>query len=48
MTHALLAENPCPTVEEVRDYLARNLCRCGSHIKIEAAVLDAARRLRGV
>ena len=45
MTHALLAENPHPTSEEVRDYLAGNLCRCGSYVKIEAAVLDAAQRL---
>ena len=45
MTRALLAENSSPTTEEVREYLAGNLCRCGSYIKIEAAVLDAARRL---
>jgi aerobic-type carbon monoxide dehydrogenase small subunit (CoxS/CutS family) len=45
MTHALLAENPNPSTEEVRDYLAGNLCRCGSYVKIEAAVLDAAQRL---
>jgi aerobic-type carbon monoxide dehydrogenase small subunit (CoxS/CutS family) len=31
----------------VREFLAGNLCRCGSYIKIEAAVLDAARRLSG-
>jgi aerobic-type carbon monoxide dehydrogenase small subunit (CoxS/CutS family) len=45
MTYALLAENPTPTSQQVRDYLAGNLCRCGSYLKIEAAVLDAARRL---
>jgi aerobic-type carbon monoxide dehydrogenase small subunit (CoxS/CutS family) len=45
MTHALLSENALPTSEEVREYLAGNLCRCGSYVKIEAAVLDAARRL---
>jgi aerobic carbon-monoxide dehydrogenase small subunit len=45
MTRALLEENPSPTSEEVREYLAGNVCRCGSYIKIEAAVLDAARRL---
>jgi aerobic carbon-monoxide dehydrogenase small subunit len=45
MTYALLAENPTPTSEQVRDYLAGNLCRCGSYVKIEAAVLDAAHRL---
>jgi carbon-monoxide dehydrogenase small subunit len=45
MTRALLQESPSPTSEEIRDYLAGNICRCGSYLKIEAAVLDAARRL---
>ena len=42
---ALLAEERRPTPEQVRDYLAGNLCRCGSYLKIEEAVLDAAARL---
>jgi aerobic-type carbon monoxide dehydrogenase small subunit (CoxS/CutS family) len=41
-----LEENPAPTAEDVRSYLAGNLCRCGSYVKIEAAVMDAAERLR--
>ncbi|HZR97845.1 MAG TPA: (2Fe-2S)-binding protein [Chloroflexota bacterium] len=45
-TKALLAENPAPTDAEVKDYLAGNLCRCGSYLKILAAVQNAARRLR--
>ncbi len=45
-TKALLAENPDPTDEDVKDYLAGNLCRCGSYLKILAAVRNAARRLR--
>ncbi len=45
-TQGLLAENPSPTADEVRHYLAGNLCRCGSYLKIEEAVLDAAERLR--
>ena len=44
-TKALLDENPNPTPDEVRDYLAGNLCRCGSYVKIMEAVLDAAKRL---
>jgi aerobic-type carbon monoxide dehydrogenase small subunit (CoxS/CutS family) len=43
----LLEENPRPTADEVRHYLAGNLCRCGSYYKIEDAVLDAAARLSG-
>ena len=46
-TNALLREKPHPTTEEVRAYLAGNLCRCGSYVKIEEAVLEAARRLQG-
>ena len=44
-TKALLAETPRPTADEVRHYLAGNLCRCGSYRNIEEAVLDAAERL---
>ncbi|MBM4296352.1 MAG: (2Fe-2S)-binding protein [Deltaproteobacteria bacterium] len=45
-TKRLLEENPQPTADEVRHYLAGNLCRCGSYYKIQDAVLDAAGRLR--
>lgn len=44
-TKAFLEENPAPTSDEVKDYLAGNLCRCGSYVKILDAVLDAATRL---
>lgn len=44
-TKSLLAEIPTPSVEEIRAYLAGNLCRCGSYYKIQDAVLDAATRL---
>ena len=43
---ALLAENPDPSEEEARSYLAGNLCRCGSYVKILDAVMDAKTRLR--
>jgi aerobic carbon-monoxide dehydrogenase small subunit len=46
-TKTLLEENPSPTIEHIRHYLAGNLCRCGSYYKIQDAVLDAAARLRG-
>jgi aerobic carbon-monoxide dehydrogenase small subunit len=46
-TKSLLAENPALMVEQVRAYLAGNLCRCGSYYKIQEAVLDAAARMRG-
>jgi aerobic-type carbon monoxide dehydrogenase small subunit (CoxS/CutS family) len=39
---ALLADNPAPTAEDVRDALSGNLCRCTGYTKIVAAVLAAA------
>ncbi|MEJ2001799.1 MAG: (2Fe-2S)-binding protein [Maritimibacter sp.] len=44
---ALLAENPDPTEEEVRYWLAGNLCRCTGYDKIIRAVMDAAAEMRG-
>ena len=41
-TKALFAENPNPTEEEARYWLAGNLCRCTGYDKIIKAVLDAA------
>jgi aerobic-type carbon monoxide dehydrogenase small subunit (CoxS/CutS family) len=40
--HALLADNPHPTVAEVQEGLAGNLCRCGCYYQITDAVLAAA------
>jgi len=39
---ALLRENPRPTEEEIREYLAGNLCRCTGYQNIVDAVLLAA------
>ncbi len=39
---ALLAHTPHPSEADVRDALAANLCRCGSHVRVLAAVLRAA------
>lgn len=44
---ALLDKNPNPTEEEVRYWLAGNLCRCTGYDKIVRAVMDAAAELRG-
>ncbi|MCS5573421.1 MAG: 2Fe-2S iron-sulfur cluster-binding protein, partial [Pseudomonadales bacterium] len=44
---ALLDENPSPTEEETRYWLAGNLCRCTGYDKIIRAVLDAASTMRG-
>lgn len=42
MTVALLKKNPHPTDEQIRQALSANLCRCGTHIEIIAAVHRAA------
>ena len=44
---ALLADNPCPSREEIRAALRHNLCRCGTHLEIIASVERAAELLRG-
>jgi len=43
---ALLDETPEPTVQEIRDALAGNLCRCTGYTKMIAAIEEAARELR--
>lgn len=44
---SLLERNPDPTEEEVRFWLAGNLCRCTGYNNIVDAVLDAAKEMRG-
>jgi aerobic carbon-monoxide dehydrogenase small subunit len=43
----LLDRNKNPTEEEVRYWLAGNLCRCTGYNQIIEAVLDAAKEMRG-
>ncbi len=43
----LLENNPDPTEEQTRYWLAGNLCRCTGYNQIIDAVLDAAKELRG-
>ena len=45
--YRLLQENPNPTDEEVRYWIAGNLCRCTGYQNIVKAVQYAARKLRG-
>ena len=40
---ALLTQNPRPTLEEAKQGLAGNLCRCGTHTRILSAVMRLAK-----
>jgi len=39
---ALLRSNPKPTADEIRSAMDRNMCRCGTHLRIIRAVARAA------
>ncbi len=41
---SLLATNPQPSDDEIKDYLSGNLCRCGAYPEILQAVKLAARK----
>lgn len=43
---ALLAETPDPTIDQIREGLSGNLCRCSGYVKVIEAVQLAARHLR--
>ena len=45
--HALLNEQPDPSEEQVREYLAGNLCRCGAYPNILKAVRLAVEMREG-
>jgi carbon-monoxide dehydrogenase small subunit len=47
-TRALLKEYPHPTDAQIKEYLAGNLCRCGSYYKIMDAVKLASQRLQNM
>lgn len=39
---ALLAQNPAPTDEEIETGMSGNICRCGTYLRIRAAIKTAA------
>jgi len=43
---ALLDLNPSPTIEEIKEALSGNLCRCGAYKQIINAILRASEKLR--
>jgi aerobic-type carbon monoxide dehydrogenase small subunit (CoxS/CutS family) len=45
--YALLMENPRPAADEIVRQMDGNLCRCGSHNRIVAAIQEAAAGMKG-
>jgi isoquinoline 1-oxidoreductase alpha subunit len=43
---ALLAQNPHPTDADIDDAMAGNVCRCGTYVRIRAAIKQAAQSTR--
>ena len=42
---ALLEHNIAPSDDEIREYMAPNLCRCGTHMRILRAIKRAAKMM---
>jgi carbon-monoxide dehydrogenase small subunit len=43
----LLLKNPSPTVQEIKEGMENNLCRCGAHVRIIQAVQTASKEMKG-
>jgi aerobic-type carbon monoxide dehydrogenase small subunit (CoxS/CutS family) len=43
----LLKKNPSPSLQQVKDGMENNLCRCGAHVRIVEAVLKASKEIKG-
>jgi len=46
-TSAFLGKNPAPSLDEIKQALSGNLCRCGNYAKIYEAVGAAAKKPKG-
>ena len=44
---ALLKQTPNPTDAQIDTYMAGNLCRCGTYVRIRAAIHTAAKAGKG-
>jgi aerobic-type carbon monoxide dehydrogenase small subunit (CoxS/CutS family) len=44
---ALLERVDAPTDEQIREHMQPNLCRCGTHMRIVAAIRQAASNMSG-
>jgi isoquinoline 1-oxidoreductase subunit alpha len=44
---ALLKQTPAPTDDEINSAMSGNICRCGTYVRIRAAIHEAAAAQRG-
>jgi aerobic-type carbon monoxide dehydrogenase small subunit (CoxS/CutS family) len=44
--YALLLKQAKPTREQIVSHMDSNLCRCGAHVRIVAAVEEASRSMK--
>jgi len=44
---AFLSHHPDPTMEQISQDLGGNLCRCGTSVGVQKAVMEAARDMKG-
>ena len=45
---ALLSKNKNPSDNEIDQAMSGNLCRCGTYVRVRAAIKTAAAEVRGV
>ena len=45
--YGLLVKNPRPNLEEIKEGMYENLCRCGSYQRIILAIQDAVQAMKG-
>jgi isoquinoline 1-oxidoreductase subunit alpha len=41
---ALLKDNPNPSDEDIENFMSGNICRCGTYMRIKAAIKTAAKK----
>ena len=47
VAHALLADNPEPTRDQIVEAISGNICRCTGYAQIVEAIALASERMRG-
>ncbi len=45
--YSLLLKTPNPTTAQIIEHMDGNLCRCGAHVRIIAAIQDAGKAMSG-